>query len=141
MPQTSSTPLAVAPAIPVQSGVGLAAVILGGLCVPLSVYIGVQSLAAPLPMFGVWYFLPIVVGAIALGMFASRTAGGVAGAVLGVAALLICMGFIVVDRLYGPDLRSQLTRSAGAVTSGPPAGLDPEQLLRAVRGATTQPGR
>lgn len=138
MPETSSTSLPVAPTIPVQSGVGLAAVILGGLCVPLSVYVGVQSLAAPLPTFGVWYFLPVVVAAIALGMFASRTAGGVAGAVLGVAALVICMGFIVVDRLYGPDLRSQLARQA-TVTNGPPAGLSPEQLMRAVRGATSQP--
>ena len=140
MPEPSSTSLPVSPAIPVQSGVGLAAVILGGLCVPLSVYVGVQSLAAPLPTFGVWYFLPIVVAAIALGMFASRTAGGVAGAVLGVAALLICMGFIVIDRLYGPDLRGQLAHQS-TLSNSPPAGLDPEQLMRAVRGATTRPGQ
>src|SRR5947209_2681840 len=134
MPQTSSTPLPLVPAIPVQAGVGLAAVILGGLCVPLSVYVGVQSLAAPLPTFGVWYFLPVVVAAIALGMFASRTAGGVAGAVLGVVALVICLGFVVVDRLYGPDLRNQLVHQS-SIFNGPPAGLDPEQLMRAVRGA------
>ena len=121
--------------IPVQSGVGLAAVILGAACVPLSVYVGVQALAVSLPAFGIWYFLPVVVAAIALGMFASRTVTGVAGAILGVAALLICMGFIVTDRLYGPDIRSQVARPAAS--NGLPTGLNPEQLMKAMHGMPT----
>src|SRR5258708_24862973 len=110
-------------AIPLPSGLGLAAVILGALCILLSIYIGVKSFAIQLPAFAVWYFLPVVVLAIVMGMLASRTAQGIAGAALGVVALLICMGFIVGDRMYGPQIRAQLR-----VTPPPTAQI--EQLLK-----------
>ena len=123
--------------IPIQAGLSLAAVILAASCVLLSVYVGVQSLAIQLPAFGIWYFLPVVVLAIVLGMLASRTAQGVAAAALGVVALLICMGFIVADRVYGPDIRAQL-KSAAA----PQMKLDQmklEQLLKMSVPPATRP--
>src|SRR3982074_952146 len=115
-PATSDAP------IPVQSGLGLACVILGAVCIPLSVYVGMHSFAIELPAFGVWYLLPIVILTIILGMLASRTAQGIAGATLGVVALLICMAFILADRLYGPDIRAQ------SRTAPPAAQVDPMKL-------------
>jgi hypothetical protein len=113
--------------IPTHPGLALAALILGALCVPVAAYVGVQSLAVSLPVFGVWFFLPVVVLAIGLGMFAAHDARGVAGAALGVAALLVCLTFVLVDRLYGPEIRAQL-RAAAAAPATPPINL--EQLMK-----------
>src|SRR5437763_14131022 len=93
--------------IPLHQGLGLAAAMLGALCIPLSIYVGMHSFAIQLPAFGVWYFLPIVILTIILGMLASHTAQGIAGATLGVVALLICLACILGDRRYGPAIRAQ----------------------------------
>lgn len=126
--------------IPVAAGLGLAAVILGGLAIVLAVGVGLASFAVRLPVYGEWYFLPVVAIAIVLGMAAARNAAGVAGAVLGVVAMLVCIGFIVVDRAYGPDIRAQLERPAAQAM---PAGLNLEQLMKMSRpGApVTQPAK
>jgi hypothetical protein len=115
--------------IPTRSGLGLAALVLGGLCVPVAAYIGVQSLAVSLPVFGVWFFLPVVVIAIALGMFAAHDGRGVAGAALGVAALVVCLSFVLVDRMYGAEIRAQL-RANAAPAGATPAGINLEQLMK-----------
>ena len=120
--------------LPVHTGAGLAAVILGAACVPCAVVVGLASLAVSLPTFGVWWFLPVVAVAIMLGMFAARTRTGVAGAALGVAALLICLLFVLVDRSYGPDIRAQLRPPTAAAPN-----LKLEQLLKSLPPAATRP--
>ena len=120
-----STPPPLDPPIPTQTGLGLAALILGALCVPLAAYLGVHSLAVSLPVFGIWFFLPVVVLAIALGMLSSQHHRGVAGAALGVAALLVCLSFVAVDRMYGPGIRQQLAPSPAAQP-----GLRMEDILK-----------
>jgi hypothetical protein len=122
--------------IPTQAGIGLAAVILGALCIALSIFIGIESLMIALPVFGIWFFLPLPLLAIVLGMLASRSASGVAGAVLGVIALLVCLGFVVVDRLDGADIRAHL---AHPPASSLPAGLSMEQLMKLTHSAASQP--
>jgi hypothetical protein len=124
------------PAIPVQAGVGLAAVILGALCIVLSIVIGIESLMIALPVFGVWFFLLLPLLAIVLGMLASRSATGVAGSVLGLIALLICLGFVVVDRLDGADIRAQIGHPPA---NSLPAGLSMDQLMKFTHTATSQP--
>ena len=101
--------------IPVHDGVGLAAVILGAAAVPSAVIVGLASLSVELPVFGVWWFLPVVAAAIGLGIFAARTTHGVAGATLGVVALVVCLVFVVVDRSYGPGIRGQRGGSGTSV--------------------------
>ena len=123
MPETIST--SAEPLIPAHAGLGLAAMILGALCIPVAVYLGVQSLAVALPVFGIWFFLPVVIAAIVIGMLGARSAHGVAGAVLGVAALLVCLSFILVDRAYGPEIRAQ-----SKVISTPSAAQKLDQLLK-----------
>ena len=108
MPRMQSEPTAVDAPVPAQAGLAMAALILGAICVPLSAYVGVQSLAVSLPVFGVWFIVPVVIVAMALGTFAARSHLGVAGAALGVAAFLLCMTFFLFDRLYGTDIRAQL---------------------------------
>lgn len=125
------------PESPLHRGVGLAAVILGAACVPVAVYVGVQSLAVNLPVFGIWYFLPLTVIAIALGIYASHFPTGIAGAILGVVSLLICMGFIVFDRVEGAELRAQLKQPS--ISTSLPPGLSSDQLLRALHPTTTNP--
>ena len=122
--------------IPTQAGIGLAAVILGALCVALSIFIGIESLMIALPVFGIWFFLPLPLLAIVLGMLASRSACGVAGAVLGVIALLICLGFVVVDRLDGAEIRAQL---AHPPANSLPAGLSMDQLMKFTHAPALQP--
>jgi hypothetical protein len=128
--------------IPSQAGLGWAAMLLGATCIPAAAYLGVQSLSVSLPVFGLWFFIPVVVLAIVLGMLGSRTAHGVAGAALGVAALLLCLSFVIVDRLYGAEIRSQNRIVAPSL----PPGLNLDQLmkLRSAPGmnpsATTRPG-
>ena len=111
--------------IPTQTGLGLAAVVLGALCLPVSAYLGVQCLSVSLPVFGLWFFLPVVVLAIVLGMLAARTPQGIAGATLGVAALLMCLSFTLVERMYGSEIRAQVRSE-----SPPPASLKAEQLMK-----------
>jgi hypothetical protein len=103
--------------VPIQSGVGLAAMILGALCLPTAACLGVACLTVALPVFGLWFFVPVIAFAIVLGMIASRTAQGVAGAILSIAALILCMMFVLVDRSYGPDIRQQLNHSAAPSSS------------------------
>jgi hypothetical protein len=122
--------------IPTHTGIGLAAVILGTACLPLTAYLGCKSLAVSLPVFGLWFFLPVIAIAIGMGAFASRSAQGVAGAALGVAALVMCLTFVVVDRSYGPRIRGQL-RGDGA---SPASQVDIEQLLK-LGASATQPSR
>jgi hypothetical protein len=124
------------PTIPVQAGMGLAAVILGALCIVLSIFVGIESLMIALPVFGVWFLLPLPLLAIVLGMLASRSASGVAGSVLGVIALLICLGFVVVDRIDGADIRAQIGHPAA---NSLPAGLSMDQLMKFTRAAASQP--
>jgi hypothetical protein len=119
--------------IPTHAGVGLAALILGTACLPLTAYLGCKSLAVSLPVFGLWFFLPVIAMAIAMGAFASRCAQGVAGAALGVAALMMCLTFVVVERSYGPQIRGQLR---GA--ENPASQVDIEQLLK-LGASATQP--
>ena len=106
----------------------------------MAVYLGVQCFAVSLPVFGLWFFLPVVVFAIVLGMLASRTSQGVAGATLGVAALLICLCFTLADRLYGSDIRAQLKPTTPAAS-----GLKLDQLLKMKPGGfdfpTTRPAQ
>ena len=111
--------------IPTQTGLGLAAVVLGAICLPVSAYLGVQCLSISLPVFGLWFFLPVVVLAILLGMLAARTPQGIAGAILGVAAMLTCLSFTLVERKYGPEIRAQIR-----VESSAPASLKAEQLMK-----------
>ena len=97
-------------------------------------------MAVSLPVFGLWFFLPVIVLAIVLGMLSSRTAHGVAGAALGVAALLICLCFTLADRMYGAEIRAQLKPPAQAVP-----GLKLDQLLKmkpsgGIEFPTTKPG-
>ena len=110
--------------IPAHAGLGLAAVILGAVCLPLVAYVGMKSFVVALPVFGLWFFLPVVVLAIVLGMLASRTAKGIAGATLGVAALLLCLCFTFADRMYGPQIRAQLKPAQAA------PGLNVDQILK-----------
>jgi hypothetical protein len=124
------------PSIPIHAGIGVAAVILGALCVALSIFIGIESLMIALPVFGVWFVLPLPLLTIALGMLASRSASGVAGAVLGVIALFICLGFVVVDRLDGADIRAQLTHPPA---NSLPSGLSMDQLMKFSHAAASQP--
>jgi hypothetical protein len=112
--------------IPSHAGLGWAALILGALCIPITAYLGVHSLAVSLPVFGLWFFLPVILLAIVLGIIASRSAHGVAGAALGVAALVLCLTFVIVDRWYGPDVRAQVR--APSVPAGPP--IDLQKLLK-----------
>ena len=126
--------------IPSQAGLGWAAMLLGATCIPAAAYLGVQALSVSLPVFGLWFFLPVVVMAIALGMLGSRTSQGVAGAALGVAALLLCLSFVVVDRMYGAEIRAQTKVASPA----PPPAFNFEQLLKMQgpaerRGSATQP--
>jgi hypothetical protein len=128
MPDNSSRPATLpsdAP-IPAQAGLGWAAMVLGAVCIPVAAYLGVQCLAVSLPVFGIWFFLPVVVLAIVLGMVAARTPQGVAGAALGVGALVVCLSFVLVDRIYGPSIREQI-KNASAPT---PAALKLDQLLK-----------
>src|SRR5438552_2637968 len=113
--------------VPWRAGLAWAAMILGAMCVPVSAYIGVHSLAVSLPVFGVWFFLPVVGLAILMGIFASGSAQGAAGAALGVAALVLCLTFVVVDRSYGPEIRAQLRAPA---SDGARVPIDIERLLR-----------
>src|SRR5262249_52330103 len=113
----------------------LAAVILGAACVPLTAYLGCKSLAVSLPVFGLWFFLPVIAIAIGMGAFASRSAQGVAGAALGVAALVMGLTFVVVDRSYGPQIRAQLRAGASRASQ-----VDIEQLLK-LGASATQPSR
>lgn len=128
MPENSSRPAALpadAP-IPAQAGLGWAAMVLGALCIPVSAYLGIHCLAVALPVFGIWFFLPVVVLAIVLGMVAARSPQGVAGATLGVGALLVCLSFVLVDRMYGSTIREQIKNASGP----PPAALKLDQLLK-----------
>lgn len=115
--------------IPSHAGLAWAALILGALSVPLTAYLGVQSLAVSLPVFGLWFFLPIIVLAIILGIFASRAPHGVAGAALAVVALLLCLTFVVVDRSYGPQIRAQVRPPPGSA-AGAAGPIDLERLLK-----------
>jgi hypothetical protein len=124
MPDPTNPPSLDAP-IPTQTGLGLAAVVLGAICLPVSAYLGVQCLSISLPVFGLWFFLPVVVLAIVLGMLAARTPQGIAGAVLGVAALLTCLSFTLVERMYGPEIRAQIRSESAA-----PPSLKAEQLMK-----------
>jgi hypothetical protein len=69
-------------------------------------------------------------------MLASRTTHGTAGAILGVIALLICLGFVALDRLEGPTIRAQLNHAS---PSNQPASLTMDQLIKMTRPATAQP--
>ena len=120
--------------IPTHAGIGLAAVILGTACLPLTAYLGCKSLAVTLPVFGLWFFLPVIAVAIGMGAFAARSAHGVAGAALGVVALVMCLMFVMVERSYGPQIRGQL-RGGGA---SPASQVDIEQLLK-LGASATQP--
>ena len=126
MPET--IPASVEPLIPAHARIGLAAMILGALCIPVAVYLGIQSLAVSLPVFGIWFFLPVVIVAIVIGMLGARSAQGVAGALLGVAALLVCLSFILVDRVYGPEIRAQ--SKVLSTPSTPSAAQKLDQLLK-----------
>jgi hypothetical protein len=119
-----------------QAGIGLAAVILGALSIVLSIFIGIESLMIALPVFGAWFVLPLPLLAVVLGMLASRSASGVAGTVLGVIALFICLGFVVVDRLDGADIRAQLSHPPA---NSLPAGLNMDQLMKFTHAAASQP--
>jgi hypothetical protein len=125
-----------AASIPAHSGIGLAALVLGTACLPLTAYLGCKSLAVSLPVFGLWFFLPVITISIGMGAFASRSAQGVAGAALGVTALVICLTFVVVDRSYGPQIRGQLRGGASPASSR----IDIEQLLK-LGASATQPSR
>jgi hypothetical protein len=122
-----------AASIPTHAGIGLAALILGTACLPLTAYLGCRSLVVSLPVFGLWFFLPIIAIAIGMGAFASRSAQGVAGAALGVVALVMCLMFVVVDRSYGPQIRGQVRGGAS-----PASQVDIEQLLK-LGASATQP--
>lgn len=128
------TPTSTEPLIPTQTGLAYAAIILGAICIPIAAYLGIQSLAVSLPIFGLWFFLPVVVLAIVLGMLGARSAHGVAGAMLGVAALLICLSFIVIDRAYGPEIRSQ-----SKINSPNPAAQKLDQLLKMSGNSASKP--
>lgn len=128
------TPTSTEPSIPTHTGLAYAAIILGAICIPIAAYLGIQSLAVSLPIFGLWFFLPVVVLAIVLGMLGARSAHGVAGAMLGVAALLICLSFIVIDRAYGPEIRSQ-----SKINSPNPAAQKLDQLLKMSGNSASQP--
>jgi hypothetical protein len=112
--------------IPVHAGLGLAALVLGGVSIPVAAFLGVHCLVVSLPVFGLWFFLPVIVMAIALGMLAARSAQGVAGATLGVAALVLCVSFVLIDRSYGADIRAQL-RPASAPS---PSIMKLDQLMK-----------
>jgi len=122
------------PLIPAHAGLAMAAMMLGALCIPLAAYLGIQCLAISLPVFGLWFFLPVVVLAIVLGMFGARSAHGVAGAALGVVALLICLSFILIDRAYGPEIRAQLKAAPPN-----PAVQNLDQLLKMKGNPATKP--
>ncbi len=133
-PMLEPTPTSSEPLIPAHAGLALAAMILGAICIPLAAYLGVQCLAVSLPVFGLWFFLPVVVLAIVLGMLGARSAHGVAGAALGVAALLICLSFILIDRAYGPEMRAQ-----SKAASPNPAAQKLDQLLKMTGNPTSKP--
>lgn len=126
-----------APVAPLHAGLGLAALILGGLAIPLAVVVGIVSFSVALPTYAVWWFVPIVAIAMGLGTFASRTPAGIAGATLGMVALVICLLFVVLDRTQGPEIRAQLHATHGS--GEPPIKLD--QLLKSLplTPATTRP--
>ena len=123
--------------IPSRLGFGLASVISGAIAILLTGLVGVCGFVVSTPVFLVWFLMPIIIITVILGMIAANNPKGVAGATLGLIAFILAMTFVFVDRMYGPDIRAQLT----AQSSKPPA-LNLDALFQAgtkAIGPTTRP--
>ena len=121
------TALKTAPtAIPLQSGIGLASAILGGVLIPVIAFVGIASFFVSIAVNPIWFVMTLAVIAVMLGILSAGTNVGIAGATLGLVGFFFCMTFVFVDRLYGPEIRSQINTHP---SKSP--GLNLEQLFQA----------